>query len=190
MSPTRAAAGSTGTWQVALLRGVNVGPGKRVPMAALRACATKLGFTEVATLLNSGNLVYRTTRTPADAAAQLRAAIRTDIGVDTPVLVRTRAQLERLLRDNPMRAEAEENPSRFLVTVWDDDTTAKDLAHFGDITEGDDRFVVGRAAMYAWLPHGIAASKAYELASRPLKHRITARNWNTMQKLLAMMSDA
>lgn len=177
---------STG-WQVALLRGVNVGPGKRVPMAALKGCAVTLGFTDAATLLNSGNLVYRTRVAPATAATRLRKAIQDATGVDTPVLVRTRDALAKVLADNPLMAEAEEQPSRFLVTIWDDDTTPRDMQPFLEQPVTVEQFEVGRDAMYCYLPDGIANSVAYEKASRKLKDRITARNWATMQKLLALM---
>lgn len=178
---------STG-WQVALLRGVNVGPGKRVPMASLKACAVALGFTDAATLLNSGNLVYRTRVAPATAATRLRHAIHGATGVDTPVLVRTRAAVAQVLDDNPLLAQAQEQPSRFLVTFWDDETTPSDMQPFLEQPVTVEQFAVGRDAMYCYLPDGIASSVPYEKASRKLKDRITARNWATMQKLLALMT--
>lgn len=177
---------SSSPLQIALLRGVNVGGGKKVPMAELRAIAESVGFGDVRTLLNSGNLVYRTTMKPAAAEKALRAAILETLGVDSRVFVRTPAQVQRLLQENPMPDEAASNPSRFVVTVWSADVTPEALRCFTDAPTVRERFVVGAHAAYLWFPDGISASTVYDKSSRGLGDRITARNWNTMQKLLAM----
>jgi uncharacterized protein (DUF1697 family) len=155
-------------------------------MAELREIAESLGFTEARTLLNSGNLVYRTRKKPAEAERALQGAIREVLGVDSRVFVRTPAQLQQLLRDNPMPDEAAENPSRFVVTVWSADVTPADLRCFTEAPTVRERFLVGTHAAYMWFPDGLSASTVYDKASRSLGDRITARNWNTMQKLLAM----
>lgn len=177
------------TWHIALLRGVNVGGGKKVPMATLRDIAESLGFEEARTLLNSGNLVYRTSMTPADAERTLHEAILTALQIDTTIFVRTPEELRRILAENPLREEALAEPSKVLVTVWTRDTTTAHLAPLADASTEDERFVVGPRAAYLWFPQGIAASVVYEKAARPLGNRVTARNWNTMQKLLALTDD-
>lgn len=174
---------------VALLRGVNLGPSKKVPMAELKAVALALGLEQPATLLNSGNLVYRSrTLSGHEAQEALRAAIGKRIGVDCNVIVRTRAQLAAILEANPLMNEARENPSRLLVTVWDDQVTPTMLESLANAPVTRERFVVGALAAYLWFPDGISASTVYDKAARPLGEHITARNWNTMEKLLAMMT--
>jgi len=175
--------------QVALLRGVNVGGGKKVPMARLREIAADIGLQDAQTLLNSGNLVYRTTMTPDTVEQRLQAGIRESLGVDCRVFVRTPLQLQRVLEANPMPEEARSHPSRFVVTVWSAAVHASDLRCFADAPTQRERFVVGAEAVYMWFPDGLSASTVYDKAARPLGDRITARNWNTMQKLLNMATE-
>lgn len=188
-SPLEMMPESRSSLQIALLRGVNVGGGKKVPMAELRAIAESLGCTDVRSLLNSGNLVYRTRLKPDAAALSLHDGILDVLGVDSRVFVRTPAQMRQLLQENPMPEEALDNPSRFVVTVWSADVTPADLRCIAEAPTVRERFLVGAHAAYLWFPDGMSASTVYEKATRGLGDRITARNWNTMQKLLTMATD-
>ena len=92
---------------VALLRGVNVGKGKRVPMAALRAVLTGLGYTDVATLLNSGNAVFRAAKgAPPRHAASVAAAIASELGVEVAVVVKSAGELAAIVSDCPIPVDA------------------------------------------------------------------------------------
>jgi|GEM_PF-3223568 len=100
---------------IALLRGVNVGKARRFPMAELRALLSGLGYKGVATLLNSGNAVFRApTGTPAKHATDIAAAIATQLKVQIPVIVKSASELARIISENPIKAEAKEQP-RLLV---------------------------------------------------------------------------
>ena len=102
------------TW-IALLRGINVGKAKRVPMAELRGLLEGLGYTNVATLLNSGNAVFRAQgRSAASVAAAVEAAIAKRFGFEVPVVIRTAAELKAIVRENPLGDRAAD-PSRTLV---------------------------------------------------------------------------
>lgn len=86
---------------VALLRGVNVGKAKRVPMADFRALLGELGYTDVATLLNSGNAVFRaSTGTPAKHAAEIASAIAARLAVEVPVIVKSAKELSAIVSEN------------------------------------------------------------------------------------------
>lgn len=176
------------TARLALLRGVNVG-GKQVAMADLRAIAAKLGFDQPGTLINSGNLVYRATSgaSPADDAQRLHHALARELGVVCTVFVRTRAELAAVMQECPLRAEALANPSKLIVTVWDDQVTEAMREAFTQEPVTVERFVAGPRALYCWFPDGISASTAYEKATRRMGDHITARNWSTMTKLLARL---
>lgn len=172
---------------VALLRGVNVGA-KKVNMAELKAVAASLGFGAPATLLNSGNLVYRSPAlSTSEAASQLRAAIAASLGVRCNVLVRTARELDAVLADCPFTAEAARDGARLLVTLWDKTATEESLQRFASAPYTVERCHVGSVAVYHWLPDGISESKPYEVAARALGEHITARNWNTMQKLAGLL---
>src|ERR1700682_5859264 len=95
---------------VALLRGVNIGKAKRVPMAELRVLLSGLGYTGVATLLNSGNAIFRASRgTPAKHAKNTAAAISTQLKVDVPVIVKSASELTAILAENPVKAAADQH---------------------------------------------------------------------------------
>src|SRR5262245_44497169 len=103
--------------QVALLRGINVGRAKRVAMADLRALVEGLGYTDVRTLLNSGNVVFTAARgTPAQAAARIEKALTADLGVSARVTVLTAQELADAVAENPLLKVAD-NDSRLLVAV-------------------------------------------------------------------------
>ena len=88
---------------VALLRGVNVGKAKRVPMAEFRGLLSGLGYTGVETLLNSGNAVFRASAgTPARHAASIAAALSSRLGVDVPVVVKSAKELAAIVAENPI----------------------------------------------------------------------------------------
>jgi uncharacterized protein (DUF1697 family) len=179
--------GSAHDFRVALLRGVNVN-GKNIAMADLQAIALSIGLTAPSTLLNSGNLVYRSGGgSPQDEATRLHEAIAERVGIRSTVFVRTYDELVTMLRECPMPEQALHNPSRFLVTVWDEHVTPAMLAAFTTAPVTVERFVVGRHALYTWHPDGISASTVYDKAARAAGMHLTARNWNTMQKLVARM---
>ena len=104
----------------ALIRGINVGKAKRVSMAELRAAVERLGFTDVKTLLNSGNVVFTAARgTPAQAAARIEKALAADLGVTARVTVLTAPELADAVTANPLLKVAD-NHSRLLVAVLSD----------------------------------------------------------------------
>jgi uncharacterized protein (DUF1697 family) len=182
---------SVSGWQVALLRGVNVGPGNRVPMSELAAIVEACGYTRVRTLLNSGNVVYVAPRVaPATAARRIAAGLADRLDVETPVFVRTREQLHHLLTENPMPREAASHPSAFLVMVWAEGAADAVREQLDAAPFTIERAVVGSEVAYLSLPNGISASKPLEQAMRQLGPRVTTRNWNTMRKLRALMEDA
>ena len=107
------------TSYVAFLRGINVGGNKMVAMAELRAMLEALGFTDVKTLLQSGNAVFRgAAKPPAKLEQQLEAATAKRIGVTCDYHVRTAAELREAIDANPLTAEAKKDPARLLVSFY------------------------------------------------------------------------
>jgi uncharacterized protein (DUF1697 family) len=113
---------------VALLRGVNVGKAKRVPMAQLRAWLAELGYSGVATLLNSGNAVFQSSeKSPAKHAADIAATIAARLKMDVRVIVKSANELESIVADSPLTPAAEEH-SRLLVAFVQDPKSLSSLA--------------------------------------------------------------
>jgi uncharacterized protein (DUF1697 family) len=176
------------TRYVVLLRGINVGGNKLVPMARLRAMLEGLGHTEVATLLQSGNAVLTCKqRKPEALARQIEAAIVEEFGFEVSVIVRTGDELAAIVKANPLPG-AEEAPSRFVVAFL---SAPPDPARVRAIDAKaylpDEFRVVGRE-IYARFPNGIGSSKLALSLSKTTTFGVvpTARNWATVAKLLAL----
>jgi len=175
---------------VALLRGINVGKARRVPMAELRAVLSGLGYTGVATLLNSGNAVFRAPGgTSARHAAGIAAAISTQLKVDVPVIVKSAGELAVIVSQSPIAAETEEH-SRFLVAFVQDAKALSVLGTIESLVVPPERFVVGKNAAYLLCPRGILQSRAWEALVGKAGTSVTTRNWATILKLHALANGA
>lgn len=175
---------------VVLLRGVNVGKAKRVPMADLRALMEGLGFAGPRTLLNSGNAVFRARGTSAPAHAEaIAAALRTHLAVDVPVIVKSAKQLDAIVEANPFAAAAAD-ASRLLVAFTQHDEALPALAAVQPLVVPPEQFAVGRHAAYLHCARGILESKAGEALLGKPGRAATTRNWATTLKLQALARSA
>lgn len=170
---------------IALLRGINLGGHKRVPMADLRRIVESLGFTDVATVLNSGNVAF-TARASAvrGAARRIERAVLDELEVSARVTVLTAAELAAILDENPL-AEMCDNPSRMLIAVFAEPAARAKAETLVRESWKPDVLAVGTRAAYLWCPNGISAGRLFEAVDRALGNGVTARNLNTMTKLLA-----
>ena len=172
---------------VALLRGINVGKAKRVAMADLRAVAEGLGHTEVRTLLNSGNMVFRARAgTPAKIGAALEKAILEKLKVQSRVTALSADELEDIARANPLLKKAT-NHSLLLVAVLQG--SGKELEGIAKAKWGTEAIAVGPRAAYLWCPNGQIDSPVAKAVWKALKDGVTARNWATIEKLRALCSN-
>jgi uncharacterized protein (DUF1697 family) len=180
---------------VALLRGINLGSRNRVAMAELRKLVASLGHDDVATYIQSGNVVFSSSKRDEKAlAAELEAAIAERLGVESAVVVLSRKQLARVVAENPFPDERDpkrvhatffgEKPPRELVRAVADaerqvaETGARDAARWR-----------GRV-LYLWTPGGYGRSELVAHLSRIARRTNwpgTARNWATVTKLLEML---
>jgi uncharacterized protein (DUF1697 family) len=169
---------------VALLRGINVGGRNKVAMADLRAVVESLGFADVATYVQSGNVVF-TAKAPK--ARAIEAALDEQLGVSCSVVVLSRDELARVVADNPFPGERDGKHLHAVFSAGEPDAAAVDAAL--EKVGGDDEARIVGGTLYLHTPNGLGRSKlAAELARRGPKDG-TARNWTTVTKLLAMLSD-
>jgi uncharacterized protein (DUF1697 family) len=173
------------TW-IALLRGINVGKAKRIAMADLRSVVEGLGYGDVRTLLNSGNVVFTApSKLKGDPAPRIEKAIAAQLGVATRVTTLTAAQLATIVEENPLLRIAAD-PSRLIVTVFSDPTAT---AKVKPLTRKDwkpDALALGTHAAYLWCTTGTIDSKVSQVVGKALGDGATSRNWATILKLDTM----
>lgn len=173
---------------VALLRAVNVG-GRKLPMADLRTLCAGLGWRDIATYIQSGNIVFAATATPAAIEAALERAIRESFGYEAPAIVRTAARWATLAAGNPFAAAAEVEPSRLMLLLSKAPPAkgAEDIIQ-ARATNGEK---VRRAGDALWIhfPEGAGTSKLTpSLIDRAIGSSATSRNYRTVTTLLAMLA--
>lgn len=175
---------------VALLRGINVGGKNKLPMNALTAIFRDAGCVDVRTYIQSGNVVF--TASPALAAelpARIPARIADQFGFQPPVVVRTAANMERVVAANPFLAEGAPETALHVLFLADAPEPAR-LAALDPDRSPPERFVAHGQEIYLHAPNGLARSKlTNDYFDRTLATISTARNWRTVTTLLTMLSE-
>jgi uncharacterized protein (DUF1697 family) len=155
-------------------------------MPELREALTSAGFEDVRTYVQSGNVVLSSGLTPARVARKCERLIDERFGLDIPVVVRTRAELAKVVERNPL-GDVARNPKRYQVTFLDGKLDPKVVKKLEAAAAESERLVVSGREVYAWTPGGVARSKLWALlAGRTLGVTATARNWTTVTALLAL----
>jgi uncharacterized protein (DUF1697 family) len=167
-----------------MLRGINVGGHKKVAMADLRALLTRLGFTDVATLLQSGNAVFNGPEAlPDELAARIERALADEFSMSVRCMVRTGPELRAVIEGNPF-ADAPTQGSRFLALFLSASPDPELLAKYDPRSLAPSGVELGDRVIYQWCPEGIlAAPNVHGFVEKNLKVAVTARNWNTVTKL-------
>ena len=169
---------------VALLRGINVGGQRKVPMAELRAVAEGLGLTRVRTLIASGNLVFEGEGAPEALEASLEAAIEAHFGFPVDVMVRTADQWQAYIAGNPFPVEAE-SAAKFLLLFMGKQATAEAAAEALRARAAPEEKVAGIGdAVWIYFANGGGRSK---LANGPKPGLWTGRNWRTVLAIRDML---
>jgi len=174
---------------VALLRGINVGGKKPITMAELRSMAEDAGFESAQTWLQSGNLIFQG-KAQATAAIEkkLEQATARHFGQEIDFLVREQKEWGAILDQNPFPREAKDDPSHLLVFCLRAEPKSDALAALKAAIAGRESFKPGARCLYIYYPDGIGRSKfTHALIERRLGIGGTGRNWNTAQKIAAMM---
>lgn len=172
----------------AFLRAVNVGGTGKIAMAELRALAEDIGLGDPKTLLQSGNLVFEAgAKSPATLEKLLEKEVESRLGLKTVFMVRTGADMKRVLAHNPFPSEAKNDPSRLHVYFLKDDATAAAVAALNAAIKGPEVAKGKGREIFISFPDGIGKSKlTHAMIEKHLGTRVTARNWNTVNKLAEM----
>ena len=167
---------------VALLRGINVGKAKRVAMADLRALVESLGYGDVKTILNSGNIVFSAAHDAVQSACRIEEAIVAELGVSSRIIGLASAELDEMIARNPLPAATSE-PSRFLIAIVRDPAALAPLRKLEKQDWGAEVLSLGKREAWMWCPEGILGGKLIESVGRALGDTVTTRNWATLLRI-------
>ncbi|MDG9709214.1 DUF1697 domain-containing protein [Streptomyces sp. DH10] len=177
------------TTYAALLRGINVGGSRKVPMADLRALLAGLGYEDVRTYLQSGQAVFASTQGDEESlAAEITHAIEKHFGFGVDVIVRDHAYLKAIADACPFPA-ADLEPKQLHVTYFSAPVTPERFAEIDRSAYLPEEFRLGDRALYLYAPNGLGRSKLAEHLAKPRINKgviATTRNWNTVVKLVEL----
>ena len=158
-------------------------------MGELRDLLSGLGYEDVRTLLLSGNVVLTSSKKPAGVARELEKAIAAEFGVESKVVVRSRDELADVVARNPF-AKVAKDPKRFQVSFLSAAPKAAVVEELSAVDVSPERVEFSGREIYAWHPDGIQRSPLVKLiGDKRLGVTATARNWNTVTKLLALADE-
>lgn len=172
---------------VALLRGINVGRSSRIAMSDLREVMSELGFGGVRTLLQSGNIIFDSKAAPD--VAKLESAVAERTGVHARIMVLNADRFERIVADFPFSEVVATDDSKALITFVDSMPSAASVARLSDEELAPEQLVLGKDAIYQWLPEGVLATKLPARFSKQFGENATARNLRTARKIVALLDD-
>lgn len=169
---------------IALLRGINVGGKSMMKMEELRTCFEALGFTNVVSYINSGNLAFDISKTAeAKLVEKIEKGIEKDLGRTVPVMVREQQDIERILAANPYQGEYESHKEMHVLFLKEEMPPEK-RRQLLDAAVLPERFAVAGREIYCHLPMGVADSLlGKSFIEKKLKVAVTGRNWRTVEKL-------
>jgi uncharacterized protein (DUF1697 family) len=175
---------------IALFSGINVGGNRIVKMAELRSFFEDLGFSDVATYVQSGNVVFRAGKGDATALnKRIEAAFEKKWGFHSRIMVRDLVWFARLVGENPY-PEAAADHTKLHAYALEREPTADEVARLAEKCIGPERFEVKRDVLYLSAPDGLGKSVFANLIPRVLKVPGTARNWRSVLALLEMAAQA
>jgi uncharacterized protein (DUF1697 family) len=172
---------------IALIRGINVGGHKKLKMADVKVMCESLGLRDVRTHLQSGNVVFATKKSDR---AKLTKELESNLGVEAKILLRTADELEKVVAANPMPDAAQRGPSHYIVVFLSATPTAAAMQALRDAYSGPEKIELHGSELYIEYGADMGTSKLNNaLIERKLGVSGTARNWNTVTRLLEMAKE-
>jgi uncharacterized protein (DUF1697 family) len=173
---------------IAMLRGINIGANKRMQMERLRASCEGLGFKEVKTFIQSGNVVFEAARLAPEALSRkIEGQIRHDFGFSADVIIRGREELARIIEKNPLLKERGVEPAKLHVVFLSEVPAPDAIKKLERLTLAPDRTCASGEQIYFYFPNGVSRSSLWKHPlDRVLGVTATMRNWNTVNALYDM----
>ena|SRR3989442_8525153 len=176
---------------ISMLRGINIGSHKRMKMEKLRSSFEALGFQQVKTYIQSGNVVFQAAKlSPAALSKKIEERIITDFGFSVDVISRTRDEMDKVIKGNSFLKESGIDPSRLHVAFLSDVPTAVAVKKLQGLTIPPDQVCCSGKEIYLYFPNGFSGSSLWKHPlDRVLAVLTTTRNWNTVNQLYKMALD-
>lgn len=173
---------------ISMLRGVNLGPHKRVKMDALRKLYESLGFSDPQTYVQSGNVLFKTPeRSLSSLVKRIEAGIEKTFGFHSDVILRTTAEMQSVIKRNPFASRPGIEPGKLLVTFLAGDPTPEARAKIAEIKTDPEELRLDGRELYIYYPNGQGQSKLTQATlDKIMKISGTGRNWNSVTKMLEM----
>jgi uncharacterized protein (DUF1697 family) len=172
---------------ISILRGINVSGQKKILMADLKVLYEKLGFKNVQTYIQSGNVVfdYVEVKNLRTMAEMIEHSIEKKYNFQVPVLVKNPDDLRSTIKNNPFTKEVGTDPSRVAVTFLESQPSAENLLKLEGVDYPPDRFIIDGLNIYIHCPESYGNSKlSNNFFESKLKIKATSRNWKTINKLV------
>jgi uncharacterized protein (DUF1697 family) len=172
---------------ISFLRGINMTGHNSIKMADLADLYHNLGFIQPETYIQSGNVIFSSDKDTdvAEIATVIETAIHEKYGYDVPVMIRSIAEMRKILSSNPFLSEREFDPAKVAVTFIRDKVTESQIQKVADVNYPPDKFKIIGNEIYTFCPNGFGRTKIYTtFFENRMKVKGTARNWNTITTLI------
>ena len=176
------------TAYISMLRGINVAGHNQIKMPALRELFEALGFEQVQTYIQSGNVVFNAGRSSTlQISKNIAERIAKEFGIRAPVVTRTSAEMGSMIKSNPFLKTKAIDPAKLHVTFLTDAPEPAALRKLGEVAAGADEFRSCGREIYLYCPNGYGNTKlSNNTLEKILGSPATTRNWNTVNKLYEM----
>ncbi len=176
---------------ICMLRGINVGGHRRIKMAQLRKSFEALGFEQVQTYIQSGNVVFKTGRTsPAGLSKRIEERILKDFGFPVSVMSRTADEMSKMIAENPFLKQRGIDQAKLHVMFLSEPPAPDALKKLAEVTVAPDQCQCSAREIYFYLPNGVSKSVLWNSpVDRILAVVTTTRNWKTVSSLHQMCQD-
>ena len=175
---------------ISILRGINVGGNRKILMAALKSALEKVGFQDVQTYIQSGNVIFDSKETDNRMLeVQIQEIIAETFGFDVPVIVRTSGEWAESIVNNPFLKENDQDIEKLHLTFLKDQPSSENLEKISSLEFLPDRFQVVGKEVFVYCKNGYGRSKiTNDFFEKKLKVQATTRNWKTVLKLHEMVN--
>lgn len=175
---------------IALLRGINVSGQKKIKMAELRTSMEELGFGQVRTYIQSGNILLQSEKAADEVEELIGGKIKAEYGFEVPVMVKSPGELKAAIEGNPFVKDPEKDVKRFYLTFLAETPAEDRIEQLKSYDFSPEEFLIDGKVVHFYSPNDYGRAKMNNnFFEQKLKVRATTRNWRTTLKLIEMSEE-